>query len=141
MNVVLPKTLAEPWTIPWFTPFDNELPEHIIETLHQYIRGAVALNQLPTDDWDAWGKTQYSLAELIDCLQIIAIKAGALTAKAREISCKRDGFLGKRLGKHAWAISGFSYHIEFTVPHDPRTHDTIIDHWFLPKHRIVYGAA
>jgi hypothetical protein len=131
--------LAEPWTIPWFVKNNNELVVIIIEALHEFFRLSELLKQLPTDDWDAWGKTQFSIAELLDCLQMVALEAGAATVMAAEVSSDRvDEFKGNRLSKNSWAVVGFSYYIEFTVPHDSRCYATTIDHWFDPSRLTRY---
>jgi len=141
MNIVLPKTLAEPWTIPWFVKKNNSaLVVLIIEALHEFFRLSELSKQLPTDDWEAWGESQFSVVELLDCLETIAFEAGAATVMAGEVSSERvDDFKGKKLSKNSWAVVGFSYFIEFTVPHDSRFYSTTIDHWFDPSRLTRYG--
>ena len=85
MRVKLPKTLAEPLTIPWPMTMDVHLEvEAIMEAIHNFFRSAERANAVPTDDWDSWGRTQYSVAEMIDVLEQIAIDAGAVEAKVIE---------------------------------------------------------
>jgi len=141
MNIVLPKTLAEPWTIPWFVKSDGDLVTLIIEALHEFFRLTELSKQLPTDDWGAWGESQFSVSELLDCLEVIAFEAGAATAKAREIGITRMGkeFFGKQLTHNSWETAGFCYHITFTISHDSRPHATTIDHWFDPDRSTRYG--
>lgn len=140
MKIKLPKTLAEPGTIPWPTIVNgNVLAMSIVEAIHHFFRGAEKLHLIPTDDWDAWGKTQYSAAELLDILTMIAMDAGAETAKATEVGHSYgDKFQGRRLGKKAWAISGFAFSVTFTVKNNPKKYFTAIDFWFDPKRRTIY---
>jgi len=132
MKIKISKTLLEPVGIPWFIISDNDLVMQIIVAVHEFFHEAVRLNTIPTNNWEEWGKSQFSVAEIVDCLTIIATEAGAETVSATvssEIDCNKDKVI----------VVGYSYHIGFTVPHDPHSYATTIDHWFDPERPTRYG--
>ena len=141
MKIVLPRTLAEPLTIPWITLTGNtdKLATTIIEAIREFFRNAERSNEIPTDDWDAWGKSQFSLVELLDILQTIALLEGAETSKAIEIGCSYgDKFVGEKIAKNAWRGTGFSFRVTFKLKHSWKTYHTDIDFWYNPKRPTVY---
>ena len=145
MNVALPKTIADPWTIPWamISNIDADIAAGVIAAIHRFMRAEEEANHLPTEDLEAWGVTQFSVAELLQTLEQLAIDKGAATAKATENGCHYgNDFIGKRVGGSgkglaAYTLTGFLFRVSFTTP-GGKHYRTDIRFWFDSKRRTVY---
>jgi hypothetical protein len=128
MDIIIHRSLIEPLTFPWacIRPIDDTvLLEHIRAFISAYFDGLENSGTVPTDDFDAWGVSKFSIDELQDVLKIVALEEGAETAKALA-----RGIPGTKRTKGSWNLIGFSWILEFTVPNDPRTHALVWKSWF-----------
>ena len=131
MKIILPKTLAEPGTIPWPTIIEEyKTGMAIIQAIQNFFRNAESNDEVPTNDFEAWGESQYSVAEITDIIELIAIKMGAQTAIAR---CQSKVMRGS-------THLGLMYYITFTVPSHKSTeyYRTYINYWFDSKRQTTF---
>lgn len=113
MKIVLPKTLAEPLTIPWFNSdkSTSDLVEHIMYAIYE----AFAASQVTR-------KEHMIIHDLLDMLVRVAERNGALEAIPHYA--------------HIWSTDekrkhiGYRYFIHFKVPNDTRVHLESIRFYF-----------
>ena len=131
MKILLPKTLAEPGTIPWPTLMENNstLAKAIMKAIRDFFHTAENNNEAPTDDFEAWGKFNYSAAEISDIIEFLAIETGAETAIVRYQS---KIMRGKNIG--------LQYCITFTVACGSiEYYRAYINYWYDPKRRTTFN--
>jgi hypothetical protein len=131
MDIIIHRSLIEPLTFPWacIRPIDDTvLLDRIRQAIAAYFDGLENSGTVPTDDFEAWGVTQFSIAELVAALEYVALEEGAETARALA-----RGIAGNKKDLDSWNLIGFSWILEFTIPNDSRTHAILWKSFFKNK--------
>ncbi len=126
MKIVLPKTLAEPWTIPWFmlSNVPDALSDAISLALREYFDTLDSGDHVPNPVKDpGFGTVRLDPQTLLEALKALAQELGA-----KDVETAYDHLINGP--KHI----GYSYRVHFHVPNRRRVQMWVINSWFHWDH-------
>jgi len=117
VKIVLPKTLAEPWTIPWIQKEAVTDADIIIEILHKYFRYLYKMKLGPSiiDD----GTVHFSRVTVCDAIRHIVMKHRGTVLRV----ATSNRYAGN---KHV----GYTFIVDFSIPGGRTYYRTRLTSWF-----------
>jgi hypothetical protein len=108
---------------------NSTLAKAIMHAIRDFFRNGENNNEMPTDNFEAWGKFNYSAAEVSDIIEFLAMEVGAETAVVRYLS---RIIHGKNIG--------LQYCITYTVARgSTEYYRAYINYWYDPKRRTTFN--
>ncbi len=124
MKIILPKTLAEPLTIPWLgiaIMTNPGMADIIKDAIRDYFITILGCDKEPISPLIKNGKSRLTPGGMLYMLQATAEQAGGLNVYG-ELERNMNGT------KHI----GYSYYVFFTIPGSDKLHHKCMLSWFPP---------
>ncbi len=125
MKIRLPKTLAEPWTIPWFLPVVHG--EDLVESIRDAVRDFfLRMDKMGHTPKATRSNFRMTVEDFLHILEHIAEVHGGI---------KVYGFMDKCMNNtnRPPLHIGNAYYIYFQVPNDPQLYNKCMISWFVKR--------
>jgi len=121
MKIILPKTLAEPLTIPWFITrlHDEGLVESIRDEIRRFFLSMEKVGHTPKA---VRSDLRMTVKDFLHILEHVAKVHGGINVYSFIDKCM-DGT------KHI----GYAYYVYFQVPNDPQLYNKCMISWFVSR--------